>query len=118
VLFSHKIFFMKLSNDKIEEIIELIILVIKEDTHLRIAINNSQSNNFHTKEELEKTIDEISSIEMKKIFEQKLKNFDSDRKEYLMEKYGKFILSERLVRSTINPSFGLKRKYGVFGKHY
>ena len=109
---------MKLDNNKIEEIIELIELVISEDTHLQNAINDSQSNNFYTKAELQKTIDEISSKEMKKIFLQKLKNFDSNRKKYLMEKYGKFILSERLVRSTINSSTGLKRKYGVFGKYY
>ena len=109
---------MKLDNNKIEEIIELIELVISEDTHLQNALNDSHSTNFYTKAELQKTIDEISSKEMRKIFEQKLKNFDSNRKKYLMEKYGKFILSERLVRSTINSSFGLKRKYGVFGKYY
>ena len=37
---------MKLDNDKIEEIIELIELVISEDTHLQNALNDSHSTNF------------------------------------------------------------------------
>ena len=109
---------MKLNNTILKDITELLEIVIREDIQLHNSLINSNIKSFYSKKELEKTIDEISSKEMKKIFEQKLKNFDSNRKKYLMEKYGKFILSERLVRSTINSSFGLKRKYGVFGKYY
>ena len=109
---------MKLHQDKQKEIIELIELVINEDTQLYETLNKPIDKVFYSEEDLQKTIDEISSESMKKVFQDKLNDFKTERKNYLMEKYGKFILSERLVRSTINPSFGLKRKYGVFGKHY
>ena len=52
---------MKLDNDKKQEIIELLELVISDDTHLYHALNNSNVKSIYSKEELEKTIDEISS---------------------------------------------------------
>ena len=109
---------MDLDNNKIEEIIELLKMVISDDKHLFDSLNNAHSHNFYSKEELQKTIDEISSKKMKRVFEEKLKNYHHERKKYLMEKYGKFIFSERLVRSTINTPLSIKKKYSIFKKYY
>ena len=53
---------------------------------------------------------------MKAIFEKKMTNFKYERKKYLMEKYGKFFLRDRLVRSTISKSRGFKKRYSIFKK--
>ena len=107
---------MKLDRKKFEEIIELMELVISDDMHLFNSLNNSEDNGFYSKEELQNTIDEISSEKMKEIFEKKITNFKHERKKYLMEKYGKFFLRDRLVRSTISKSRGLKKRYSIFKK--
>ena len=100
------------------ELMELIELVIDVATHLQHSLCSSDSNNFYSKEELQKTIDEISSTKMRKVFEKKLKNFTTDRKKYLMEKYGKFFLNERLVRSVLDLDHDMKKKYSMFKKYY
>ena len=107
---------MKLDRKKFEEIIELMELVISDDIHLFNSLNNSEDNGFYSKEELQNTIDEISSEKMKAIFEKKITNFKYERKKYLMEKYGKFFLRDRLVRSTISKSRGFKKRYSIFKK--
>ncbi|MDG2483573.1 MAG: hypothetical protein P8M51_01130 [Flavobacteriaceae bacterium] len=109
---------MVLDEDKKQEIIELLEIVISDDTHLYHSLNNSNVKSFYSKEELEKTIVEISSKKMQKIFEEKLSDYKSDRKKFLMEKYGKFLLSERLVRSTINSPLDMKKRYSIFKKYY
>ena len=108
---------MKLNKNKFEEIIELLELVIDDDLKLYDSLNNSQSNGFYSKEELQNTIDEISSEKMKNLFKKNIVNFKCERKKYLMEKYGKFFLRDRLVKSTISKSQGLKKKYSLFKKH-
>lgn len=107
---------MKLDKDKKEEIIELLELIISDNTRLYHSLNNSKTKNFYSKEELQKTIDEISSKKIKKIFEKKLREFKYDRKQYLMKKYGKFIFSEKLVKSTIDSPFRVKKIYSMFKK--
>ena len=109
---------MKLDKINTEELMELIGLVIEDDTHLQHSPCSSDSNNFYSKQELQKTIDEISSTKMRKVFEKKLKNFTTDRKKYLMEKYGKFLLNERLVRSMLDLDQDIKKKYSMFKKYY
>ena len=117
--FSQKFYFpMKLDKINTEELMELIELVIEDDTHLQQSLCSSNSNNFYSKEELRKTIDEISSTKMRKVFEKKLKNFTTDRKIYLMEKYGKFFLNERLIRSVLDLDQEMKKKYSMFKKYY
>ena len=109
---------MNLYKINTEELIELIELVIEDDTHLQQSLCSSNSNNFYSKEELRKTIDEISSTKMRKVFEKKLNNFTTDRKKHLMEKYGKFFLNERLVRSVLDIDQNMKKKYSMFKKYY
>ena len=109
---------MKFDNAIKQEIIELIEIVLREDIQLHNSLINSKVKSFYSKKELEKTIDEISSKEMKKVFEKKLSNYNSDRKKFLMEKYGRFILSDRLVRSTIDSPSGFTKKYSIFKKYY
>ena len=117
--FGQKFYFpMQLDKINIEELMELIELVIKDDTHLQHSLCSSDSNNFYSKEELQKTIDEISSTKMRKVFEKKLDNFTTDRKKHLMEKYGKFFLNERLVRSVLDIDQNMKKKYSMFKKYY
>ena len=105
---------MKLHQDKHKEIIELIELVISEDTHLYESLNKQIENDFYSEEDLQKTINEISSKTIKKEFQDKLKNFKTDRKNYLMDKYGKYLLSDRLVRSCLPNSSKTKKKYSIF----
>ena len=93
-------------------------MVIKDDTHHQHSLCSSDSHNFYSKEELQKTIDEISSTKMRKVFEKKLNNFTTDRKKHLMEKYGKFFLNERLVRSVLDIDQNMKKKYSMFKKYY
>ena len=109
---------MNLDKINTEELMELIELVIEDDIHLQHSLYSSDPNNFYSKEELQKTIDEISSTKMRKVFEKKLKNFTTDRKKYLMEKYGKFFLNERLVRSVLDLNQDIKKKYSIFKKYY
>ena len=109
---------MNLDKINTEELMELIELVIEDDIHLQHSLCSSDPNNFYSKEELQKTIDEISSTKMRKVFEKKLKNFTTDRKKYLMEKYGKFFLNERLVRSVLDLNQDIKKKYSIFKKYY
>jgi len=117
--FGQKFYFpMQLDKINIEELMELIELVIKDDTHLQHSLCSSDSHNFYSKEELQKTIDEISSTKMRKVFEKKLNNFTTDRKKHLMEKYGKFFLNERLVRSVLDIDQNMKKKYSIFKKYY
>ena len=54
---------------------------------------------------------------MKNVFEKKLLDYESDRKKFLMEKYGQYLLNDRIVRSTIN-SNSMKKKYSIFKKYY
>ena len=93
---------MNLSENKIDEILELINLVLIDDKQLFDSIVNSEYKSFYSKDELVKTINEISSEKMKKVFEKKLRDYESDRKKFLMEKYGQYLLNDRIVRSTIN----------------
>ena len=106
---------MNLSEDKIDEILELINLVLIDDKQLFNSIINSGDKSFYSKDELLKTINEISSEKMKKVFEKKLQDYESDRKKFLMEKYGKYLLNDRIVRSTIN-SNSMKRNI-LFSKN-
>ena len=116
--FGQKFYFpMQLDKINKEELMELIELVIKDDTHLQHSLCSSDSHNFYSKEELQKTIDEISSTKMRKVFEKKLNNFTTDRKKHLMEKYGKFFLNERLVRSVLDIDQNMKKKYSMFKKY-
>lgn len=105
---------MKLDKEKKEEIIELLEIIFSDNTRLYHSLNNSKLKNFYSKEELQKTIDEISSKKMKKIFEKKLGEYKYDRKQYLMKKYGKFLLSKKLVKSTIDSPFRVKKIYSMF----
>ena len=119
---------MKLNKSVSDEILELIESVFEDDTHLQQLLSSSEPDTFYTKEELQKTIDEISSSEMKLVFEKKLTNFESDRKRYLMEKYGKPLLNGRLVRSILDIDHNksnhflqlpyMKKKYTMFKKYY
>jgi predicted SAM-dependent methyltransferase len=109
---------MNLDITKKEEILELIELVINDDTYLMESLNNTENNNFYSRAELQKTVDEISNEKMKKIFQKKLTDYTIDRKNYLMEKYGKFFLNDRLVRTAIGNSLGMKKKYSMFKKYY
>jgi predicted SAM-dependent methyltransferase len=106
---------MNLSENKIDEILELINLVLIDDKQLFDSIVNSEYKSFYSKDELVKTINEISSEKMKKVFEKKLRDYESDRKKFLMEKYGQYLLNDRIVRSTIN-SNSIKNKYSFTRK--
>lgn len=108
---------MNLSENKIDEILELINLVLIDDKQLFDSIENSEDKSFYSKDELVKTINEISSEKMKKVFEKKLRDYESDRKKFLMEKYGQYLLNDRIVRSSIN-SNSMKKKYSIFKKYY
>ena len=109
---------MKLHQHIKKEIIELIELVINEDTHLYESLNKPTDKVFYSEEDLQKTIDEISSESMKKVFQDKLNHFKTERKNYLMEKYGKHFLSDRLVRSALGTPKGMKKKYSIFKKYH
>ena len=109
---------MDLDENKLEEIIELIKLIVKDDIFLRESLVNAKETPFYSKDELQQTLKEITSSKMKKIFEKKIIEYNSDRKKHLMKKYGKFFLSDRLIRSTLNGSDFLKKKHSVFKKYY
>ena len=51
---------MKLNKSVRDEILELIESVFEDDTHLQQLLSSSEPDTFYTKEELQKTIDEIS----------------------------------------------------------
>lgn len=109
---------MNLDGTIKEEILELIELVINDDIYLVESFNNTENKNFYSRAELQKTVDEISNEKMKKIFQKKLTDYTIDRKNYLMEKYGKFFLNDRLVRTAIGTPSGMKKKYTMFKKYY
>jgi hypothetical protein len=109
---------MKLHQHKQKEIIELIELVINEDTHLYESLNKPTDKVFYSEEDLQKTIDEITSESIKKVFQDKLNDFKTERKNYLMETYGKYFLSDRLIRSVLGTPKGMKKKYSIFKKYY
>ena len=109
---------MNLDENKLEEIMELIKLIVNDDIFLRESLVNAKETPFYSKDELEQTLKEITSSKMKKVFEKKIIDYNNDRKKHLMEKYGKFFLSDRLIRSTISDSAPLKKKFSVFKKYY
>lgn len=109
---------MNLDENKLEEIMELIKLIVNDDIFLRESLVNAKETPFYSKDELEQTLKEITSSKMKKVFEKKIIDYNNDRKKHLMEKYGKFFLSDRLIRSTISDSDPLKKKFSVFKKYY
>ena len=109
---------MNLDENKLEEIMELIKLIVNDDIFLRESLVNAKETPFYSKDELEQTLKEITSSKMKKVFEKKIIDYNNDRKKHLMEKYGKFFLSDRLIRSTISDSAPFKKKFSVFKKYY
>ena len=109
---------MQIDKQNLEEIMELLKMIIEDDIFIKERINKIKPGLSYNKLEIEKTISEVSSIKIKSDFENRLKNFDKNKKKELMWKYGELIFSDRIVRSVLDKRKHTNRVYSYLRKLY
>ncbi len=109
---------MQIDKRTLDEIFELLQMIIEDDIFIRESISKIKPGLNYNKHDIEKTISEVSSIKIKSDFENKLKNFDRNKKKELMWKYGELIFSDRIVRSVLDKRRHTNRVYSYLRKLY
>ena len=107
-------------NENYTELIELLNMIIEDDNSIKELLSKKTKSDLIVKEEIIRAIDEVSSDEIKKELKKKLENYRNERKKILMRKFGTFLFSDRIVRSTIDSKKNelYKKVYSSFKKYY